>query len=271
MKKTIKILSIITFVAIVATSCGGGKSNKQAAEEKKKKVKEFVEREFEYPMPTSFEVTKMLSAANSGYNSSVMNDPKKVDSYVSTWQKATNLGVYGADLSYAATFEEKQKTIDYLEVAEKLINDLNISSAFNRATAERVENNLENIDSLIYIVSESLYDTYDYLNKNGEEKTSILVVAGSVIEGLHITCELIKNSENKNELMKVLATQKLQVSKLIDLMSKYPDDEDIKKVIPDLKYIKLVYDQLGDNEKITEGQFLDIMNSVKEMRQHIVG
>ncbi len=270
MKKHLLNFLSLAIVASFLFSCSSGGSQEDANAEKKQEIEEFVEKEFTYPIPTSFEVTQMLNDANTSFNGDVVNDPSKADQYVTTWQKAANLGVYGADLSYAATFDKTQETIDYLEVLRKMIDDLNITSAFNNQMAERIEGNLENIDSLIFIVTESFYDTYNYLNQNGEEKTSILVIAGSVIEGLHITCELIKMSENKEELMKVLAGQKTQVIKLVELMEKFQDDENVARVLPDLRYINLVFDQLGEDTGMTDGQFSDVANSVKSMRDHIV-
>lgn len=272
MKKSIFNTSLIA-ASLFLLSCGGEKkaSNNETASEKKDEIESFVEREFTYPLPTAFEVSQMIGNANTTYSEAILNDPSKVEEYVATWQKAANLGVYGADLSYAATFDQTQKTIDFLEVSRKLIDDLNITSAFNSSLAQRIEDNMDDVDSLIFIVTESFYDTYNYLNQNGEEKTSILVIAGSVIEGLHITCELVKTSENKGELMAVLANQKAQVDKLVELMENHQADENVAKVLPDLRYISLVYDQLGEETEMTEGQFNDIANSVKSMRTHIVG
>jgi len=269
----IKNIIVVLALAAFVIGCGNKaeKKKESISMEKKEEIKSFVEKEFTYPLPTAFEVSEMLNNANTSYVTDVVNDPSRVDEYIATWQKATNLGVYGADLSYAATFDKTQETIDFLDATKKLIDDLNITSAFNATMAERIENSMDNIDSLIYIVTESFYDTYNYLNQNGEEKTSILVIAGSVIEGLYITCELIKASENKTELMGVLAEQKTQVTKLIELMEKHQEDTNVSKVLPDLRYIKLVYDQLGDTGEMTEGQFGDVSNSVQSMRAHIVG
>ncbi len=272
MKKSIFNTSLVV-ASFFLISCGGGEkaADNETSSEKKDEIESFVEREFTYPLPTAFEVSQMLGNANATYSEAILNDPSKVEEYVATWQKATNLGVYGADLSYAATFDQTQKTIDFLETSRKLIDDLNITSAFNATLAQRIEENMDNVDSLIFIVTESFYDTYNYLKQNGEEKTSILVIAGSVIEGLHITCELVKMSENKGELMAVLANQKAQVDKLVELMEEHQDDENVAKVLPDLRYISLVYDQLGEETEMSEGQFNDISNSVKSMRDHIVG
>lgn len=255
-------------------ACGGGsnKSDGQVSnEEKLEEIETFVEKEFTYPLPTAFEVSQMLNNASTSFSQDIVNSPQNVDQYIPTWKKAANLGVYGADLSYAATFEKTQETIDFLEVSKKLIDELNITSAFNESMADRIENNMDNIDSLIFIVTESFYDTYNYLNQNGEEKTSILVIGGSVIEGLYITCELVKMSENNGELLSVLANQKTQVSKLVELMEKHQDDDNVGKLLPNLRYIQLVFDQLGEETEMTDGQFSDIAGGVKEMRDLIVG
>jgi hypothetical protein len=135
----------------------------------------------------------------------------------------------------------------------------------------RIETNVENKDSLIMIVTESFYDTYNYLNQNGDEKISILVVAGSVIEGLYITTKLIENSVNKMDLMNVLANQKEQVQKLTAMLEKYADDENVSKVLPNLRYINLFYEQLGEGSNISEGQFKDVAASISEIRWNIVG
>lgn len=267
MKKTLNI-TLLVATGFVFTYCGG---KKETPEEKKQELEAFVEKQFEYPIPTSFEVTKMLQGANASYSPDIVNDPKNVDKYVAEWQKALNLGVYGADLSYAATFDKQQESIEDLNASRKLIEDLNITSAFSKSLADRIEKNLENKDSLILIITESFYNTYNSLNQNGDEKTSLLVVAGSVIEGLYITSELIKASDYNGDLLAVLAAQKDQVQKLTALMETYASDENVNRVLPFLRYVNLFYDQMGESKEITHGQFDDVASSISEMRTKIVG
>lgn len=264
-------LALLVALSVVFTYCSSGKKESEKAEEKKQELEEFVETQFEYPIPTSFEVTKMLQDAKAEYSEAVTNDPNNVDKYVAEWQKALNLGVYGADLSYASTFDKQQESVAYLNASRKLIEELNISTAFNKALVNRIEKNLENKDSLILIITDSFYKTYNYLNQNGDEKTSLLVVAGSVIEGLHITSELIKSSNYNAELMSVLAAQKDQVQKLTALMEEHSDDTNVNKVLPFLRYVNLFYDQIGETGEISKGQFDDVSSSISEMREDIVG
>lgn len=272
MNKKVNVALLIT-LSFVLTYCSNAKkeaASEQAAE-KKQELEQFVEEQFEYPLPTSFEVTKMLQDANSTYNSEVTNDAGNVDKYVAEWQKALNLGVYGADLSYASTFDRQQESMAFLNASRKLIEDLNVATAFNKDLADRIEDNLENKDSLILIITESFYQTYNYLNQSGDEKTSLLVVAGSVIEGLYITSKLIEASDYNTTLMTVLAAQKDQVKDLTALMEKYAEDENVNRVLPFLRYVNLFYDQIGEAGEISKGQFDDVSSSVYEMRAKIVG
>lgn len=264
--------ALLVVLAFIFTYCSNSKKeSEEKAAEKKQELEEFVEKEFEYPIPTAFEVTKMLQEANASYKPQITNDPSKVEQYVAEWQKALNLGVYGADLSYASTFDKKQESVEFLKSSRELIDDLDISTAFTEDMADRVESNLENKDSLILIITESFYNTYNNLNQKGEEKTSLLVVAGSVIEGLYITTELIQQGENKAELMAVLAQQKDQVKKLTSLMEEHAGDTNVNKVLPFLRYVNLFYEQIGDDGNISEGQFEDVAKSISDMRSEIVG
>ncbi len=267
-----KILSafLIGSITVAMTSCGGGGKSPEEKEQEKKELSTFVEKEFEYPIPTSYEVTNRLQKANANFVFNITNPPENVDKYIADWQKAMNLGVYGADLSYASTYNKQDETTQFLNASRQLIDDLNITSAFNEDMIGRLEENVDNKDELILIITESIYNTYNHLNANGEELNSLLVIAGSVIEGLYITGQLIVSSDYNADLMNVLAEQKSQVSKLVELMEKYQDDENVNRVLPKLRYINLFYDQLGEGSAMSEDQFNDVIGSINEMRATVV-
>ncbi|MFW6043007.1 MAG: hypothetical protein ACOCPW_01485, partial [Marinilabiliaceae bacterium] len=129
-------MAIIVSVALVFTACqSSGKKDSRDGEEKTKSEprieKEEVEedvREFVYPLPTTFEVTEMLNRIGASYILALSNSDDNVDKYLTEKKQALNLGVYGADLSYASTYNQKQPTIDYMEASKKLVDALNMSS-----------------------------------------------------------------------------------------------------------------------------------------------
>ena len=85
----VKYLSIVYAGLFITSSCGTTSSNsEQASAEKKEEIESFVEKEFTYPLPTSFEVSQMLGNASTSYSDEIVNSVEKVDEYVATWQKS---------------------------------------------------------------------------------------------------------------------------------------------------------------------------------------
>ncbi len=112
-----------------------------------------------YEVPDSYEVTRLIYEAGARYKLHIPNGPEKAGDYITQRDKVLNLGVYAADLCYATTYMMKQATMNYLEASKTLIDDLGISTTFNITYADRIEDNIDNRDSLLTIVSESFEDT----------------------------------------------------------------------------------------------------------------
>ena len=222
-----------------------------------------------YPIPTAFEVIKLLNNAGASYILSQSNPVENVDKYIPAKSKALNLGVYGADLSYASTYQMKQETMNYLKVSKKLIDELQITSAFNVEFAQRIEKNIDNKDSLIRIISDSFYDTYQFLVNNGKDNTSLLVMSGSWVEGLYITTQMAIISKNNEDILKIVANQKEPLAKLLELMKPYSTDKDITEMVVALKPLADIYATVVV-DKLTPEQLDQITKSVNQVRSMIV-
>ena len=227
MKKRKELVTTsLGFVLIVTllSACGGG-SRQGAGErlspndtieiaDKETVVKEVIE----YPLPSSFEITKMLNDAGAAYILSLSNPIKNLETYFTQQKKALNLGVYGADLSYASTYNQSQETMQYLKASKELVDELNIRTSFNEDMVRRIEANINNGDSLIKIISDSFYDTYKFLIKNDRDKLSLLVMTGSWIEGLYISTQVASMARDKEQIVHAISVQKSSLNKLIDLI-----------------------------------------------------
>ncbi len=263
-------LLLAVCAGLFLTDCGSEKKSDTTTEAPaEESIIEKVEREFEYPIPTSFEVTQLIQDADAGFVLGVTNDVNNADKYITEYSKALNLGIYGTDLSYATTYNRQQETMQFLQASRSLVDDLNITGAFSTEMADRIEANIENKDSLITIVTESFYNTYSYLNENGQDKLSLLVITGSVIEGLYITTQLLVSSSYDENIVKAFAEQKETVKKLELLLDQFSDDPNINRVLPKIRYISLFYDSVGE-AGMTEGQMDDVSASIEETRNEIV-
>ena len=267
-KKITAILAVLA-IALFSVSCGGGAKQAEDAEETHVTKEEAFKSVTKYPLPTAFEVTKMLNKAGASYILSLNNPVENVDKYFTEKSKALNLGIYGANLSYASTYQMKQETMNYLKVSKRLIDELQITTAFNKQFADRIEANIDNKDSLIHIISDSFYDTYDFLNQNGKDNISLLVMAGSWIEGLYITTQIAIISKNNEDFMKIIANQKDPLNKLLELMEPASTDSGVTEVKEMLKPLHEAFKKV-EGEELTPEQFNEISDAVAKVRAEII-
>jgi len=278
MKKLSTFLLAFLFILGV-TACGGGGNDENNADStltdlpnEMSEVQQEVEAAL-YPIPTSFELTQMLNQAGASFILDLANNPANVDKYMTEKQQAINLGVFGADLSYSSTYQQTQQTINFLEASEKLMSSLSISSTFNKTLVERVNTNIDNRDSLVAILTESFHDTYAFLNENGKENLSILIIAGSWVEGNYIATQLASTAPNKTELVKVIAKQKASFDKLIGILEANKVDESINQVYTALTPLKDLFakvDADANKANLTADQFKTLTTTLEKIRKEMV-
>lgn len=222
----------------------------------------------EYPLPTSFEVTKLLIDAGASYILDLCNHVDNVDKYLDLKSKALNLGVYGADLSYAATYNQTQETMQYLQASAKLIDELQISSGFNEDLVKRVDANLDNLDSLIIIISDSFYDTYKYLTSNEQDDLSILVMAGSWIEALYISSQISIISQSNEEIVDIITEQNSSLEKLLEVMEPIKEGQMASDIYTDLEGLHELFKSVDG--RMTQEQLDELTTRTENLRNEIV-
>jgi len=269
----VTISVILVFIAGM-TGCTGKKPKESQTpgeditpNEKAIPKDELVKEVIDYPLPTAFEVTKLLIDAGAGYILDLSNDVENVNTYISLKNKALNLGVYGADLSYAATYNQTQETMQYLEVSSKLIDELQISSAFNQTLVERVENNIDNVDSLIIIISDSFYETYEYLQLNEQDVLSLLVLAGSWIEAMYISTQVSIVSMDNKQIVEIISDQRNSLEQLLETLEPSKDDEMIRDIYAELSDIKALFDACST--PLTDDELDQLIETTENLRNSI--
>ncbi len=225
-------------------------------------------KEFVYPLPTSFEVIEMINDLEIGYDIGVSNLTENADQYFTEKSKAINLGIYGADLSYASTYQMKQEVMLFLETSGKLADDLGIANIYNEELIREVENNIDNKDKLIDIITNSFYDTYSQLNQNGKANLALLGVAGSWVESLFITTRVSSNVYHNIGLVKIIHKQKVSLAKLMVILNNGKGDGNIDEMIKELKPLNNIYENI--DESLSEKQVNSIILEVEKLREQLV-
>jgi len=273
-----KIFYPVAFLALSAALITGGCKNRENANknigaeeitplENKQEIKKQV-KEFLYPLPTTLEVVQMLQDIGISYIIGISNPTENVNKYMSSRSKAMALGVYGADLSYASVYNMQQDVISYLDVIRKLAGDLYLQDVYNEKIVERINNNLNNKDSLVNILTNVLFESYNKLNRNGKGDIALMMVTGGWVEALYLTTHVSANSYDNYELVKIIAGQKESLDKLMDVLNERKDDPAILDLIETLQPLQDLYNKAGDS--MTEKQLHAISVETEKIRNKLL-
>ncbi len=253
-------------LALGLTSCGTSSKNDQnnTAEEFKDAegaLKTQIE-QVVYNIPSPTEIPYLIQATGAEFNESLLNTRTKVDEYTTHNDKAAlNIGVYAADIGYLSSYEKTQKAIDYLNTTKTLADHLDVIGTFDVNILKRFETNISNKDSLTVLLDQTIKKTEAFLNDNKRTKLSALIVAGSFIEGLHISTGLVKSyprnilPDDKRNLVltpiiRVILEQRKSVSELLKMMKTVEQTEPVTAIVGDLESLERAYTALNIEEQI---------------------
>ena len=204
-----------------------------------------------FPPPS--EIPYLLMATGSDFDGTAVNEVSKVDDYTREITKsAINIGIYTTDIGYLISYDKTQSALEYIGACQKLSEAVGVNSVVNLEFMLRFEQNLLNKDSLKTLVDEVSNQSNKLLESTGRLDIASLILSGSVVEGLYISTQLIKNypedtpSEIRDlilePLIKVVIDQKEGLDNLIQIVKKFDNNQTLSSLLMDLNKIKTIYD-----------------------------
>jgi len=197
-----------------------------------------------YSLPSPVETTLLLKKAGAGYDESLLNPTSNSNKYNTDKQKALNLGVYGADLSYASIFEQDQTIMQYMNVSKKLAIGLDLLAAIDQSIIDRLEANHDNRDSVIRIISETFLNSNSTLKEDNRPEMAALILAGGWVEALYLATQLTKDVVKDKDLVERIVEQKLSFGEMEKLLGVYTDNPDIAEVLTQLQPISQAFNAI---------------------------
>lgn len=200
-----------------------------------------------YTIPSPVEMASLIQSTGAEFNTEILNDVENVSNYMTRRQQALNLGIYGANLSYTTMFERSKESLYYLSTVRSLADQLGASNIINDDLINRVEENKENKDSLLVIVSDTFWSINAKFKEDNMEDIAALVLAGGWVEALHLA---VSHVEGNADLRQRIAEQKYSLDDLIGLIGTYDNQENLADVLADLKQLQTVFNEV----EITKGK-----------------
>ncbi len=214
----------------------------------------------------------------------ITSDQKDPSKYTSKYSKSLNMGIYSADLAYNVINKQKQEALTYMKLSKQLADDLGMGSAFEEGnTLTRFEKNLDNEDSLMYIVADLQMSTDIYLQDNEQQEISSIAFSGAWIESMYIGSKVFEKSKDIKVNNKI-SEQMTIMNQIMGVLEKQQaKDPGIVGLLAHLKSIKSVYDSFesvksyqpteeGLNEVIhlSEQEVETLSKTIVEVRNQLI-
>ena len=244
--RTHRLLLSLPFVALLC-ACGGDQPqdtlNTGEGGDSTQQTRVRKTRNIFHNIPSPMETAGLLKKAGAEYDKDILNDPNNRTNYTSASKQALNLGIYGADLSYASVYNNTQESMLFTAAAQSLAKQLDVANAFGQETVDRMEANRNDRDSLLSIISQTYWSVDGYLKENGRDNVSALMIAGGWVEGLYIATQVCKQHDTP-ELRQRIVDQRAPLGELIELMATYStDDQAVSGVRGDLDALNALFTQ----------------------------
>ena len=117
-------------------------------------------------------------------------------------------------------------------------------------------------------MTNALFDSYNQLNKSDNGNLALLMVAGSWIEALYLTTHVSGNAYNNYKLVKIIFDQKESLTKLMNVLEEYKDNQDIGDLINILTPLQQKYNAIQGS--MTEKQLQEISTEVEKVRKKLI-
>ena len=295
--KTIRILTLAGLASLfVGCSSNGGNSDSDdtisvdnEALQKEKILKDA--KKVMLSLPSPIETAMLIKRAGAKYNEALLNPTTNASNYTTNKSMSIAMGVYGADLSYASIFDQTQTVMKYMATSKKIADALGLLSSIDQNIIKRMENNVNDRDSIIRIISETFMNSNSSLKEDNRPALAALILTGGWIEGLYIATQVTKSSKDK-ELIDRIVDQRLSFNDMTKLLEQNSDNPDCAQVLASLGPVKAAFDAIKvqtsnivpvtDKESkittfkatskvtITEEQFNKLKDEAKKLRTTII-
>ncbi len=219
-------------------------------------------------LPTQSLVMRLVAENKLQYNPDLLNNPANVNKFSLELFRALNLGIYGADMCVASSFDQTQESIIFLKSINILAGSLGVSSAFSQNMFDRIEANKSNNDSVVEIVTGAFKKVDEILKYNKRAATAAIILSGCWIEGFYISCKMAQKTDDQ-KVIKTIIEQKESLKNLIVLLDNAGLESDSKFITDKLRGLLktiLIYESGSkfDKEAIaaTNQKIEDLRNQV---------
>jgi len=207
-----------------------------------------------YALPTPVEMSMLIKSQGIDYQSALLNDPANASKYLTHRKMAMNFGAYITDLTYAGLFGQSQTVLRYKGAIQKLAEGLGLQSAIDLKTLQMLENNINDRDEVLRIISDIYASCTATLNENDRYFLTLAMLIGGWIEGMYISAATLEEDlfSHENRMSQLVVDQILAFDMIWQVMSDMKNVPDVAAMMSDLSELAQLYDRISINQTPNE-------------------
>jgi hypothetical protein len=218
---------LLALTGLIASGCGNStpdKTDVEPVDTAAKGVAPIVINGQIFSIPSPIQTAMLINQSGAPFSKEMLNEPSKSSNYQSTFDRALNLGIYGADLGYLTIYSQNDQALAYFASVKKLGDNLGIASSFDEKLMNRFQANIGKKDSIISLVSDAYRASDAYLKDSKRSEVGGLILAGGWVESMHFATGILKIKPNQ-DVQNRIGEQKTSVSSIIKLLTSFNKPE----------------------------------------------
>ena len=253
----------ISLFAIVLWSCSAEpqkevKSTKIEYNQEDQKAKAEKIKKIFFALPSPLELSALFKSEGVKYEKEALHKTNKRIRYTLPHEKALNLGVYGADLSYAGLFARHEDAIEYYTACQLLADEIGMGQTFQQGFVSRIEKSPNNRDTLLQVISDFFLSNDAHLKEMNRTDISTYVLIGGWLEGMYLGSNMATKEKQTNGIDEIVVSQKNAITYLHELLTKV---EESNELVDQLQQHLVTIEEAYANIKTVEVDSIDSLNS----------
>ena len=224
-------------------------------------------------IPSPFEVIDILAKSGFQFNKSLTNSTENEIKYQSSDKLAMNYGAYVVDLIYLSSNQQFGDIKKYFLTSSSMAQKLDAGDSFKKIAGSRIENNIDNRDSVNQLMDALYSETDNYLRSNDRLLVASQILTGSWIESQYLTMQLLKDAEqnDKNKVVyEKVFEQRVHIESLIKLLTEFEKEKSIKDLLVELKQLSKLYSEIKSSS-VDKASISKLTEKLQSMRTKMIG
>jgi len=198
-----------------------------------------------YNVPSPLEMAKLAKDAGMIFNPELTNPIENKQLYIDQTSQALNLGVYGADLSYARIFDQVQESVNFLSVIRELTDQLQIPQDEKTMNLDLMEKYINNRDSLLHVITKMYGEVDIYLKENNRSMIAVMIISGGWVEGNYLALSTMNIDNPNKKILERIGEQKYSLESLIKLLEPHvKEGHKSAQILNDFKELYKIYEDV---------------------------